>query len=89
MAREFGAVLLILCGIFQVSDSTVLHEAILCYLEEVSVTVEVVSTEYFPVLLQGQPLHSLIEEVPPSANLEPHWSENQTEVSDDGTEDPF
>ena len=87
--REFGAVLLILRGILQVSDPAVIHEAVLSYLEEVSVSVEVVGTENLPVLLKGQPLHTLIEEVPPPANLEPHRGENQTEVSDDGTEDPL
>ena len=89
MPREFGALLLILCGILQVSDAAILHEAVLCYLKEVSISVEVVGTENLPVLLQGQALHSLIEEVPPSANLEPHRRENQAEVADDGTEDPF
>ena len=81
--------LLILCGILQVSDPGVIHEAVFCYLKEVSVSVEVVGTENFPILLQGQPPHTLIEEVPTSANLEPHGGENQTEVADDGTEDPL
>ena len=89
MAREFGAVLLILRGILEVSDAAVLHEAVFCYLEQVSVSVEVVGTENLPVLLQGQALHSLIEKAPPSANLEPHGRENQTEVAHDGTEDPL
>jgi hypothetical protein len=88
-AREFGAVLLILRGILQVSDSTVIHEAVLCYLEQVSVPVEVVGTENLSVLLKGQPLHTLIEEAPPPANLEPHRGENQTKVSDDGSEYPL
>lgn len=89
VAREFGAILLIPRGILQLFDPGVIHEAVFCYLEEVSVPVEVVGTENLPVLLKGQTLHTLIEEVPPPANLVPHRGENQTEVSDDGPEDPL
>jgi hypothetical protein len=82
-------VLFILRGILKVSDSPVIHEVVLCYLEEVSVPIEVVCTENLPVLLKGQPLHTLIEEAPHSANLEPHRGENQSEMSNDGTEHPL